>query len=174
MARPLETPAALPQRVPSGPNNASRAGTKYVVLAGDTLYGIAGKHYGKRSGALVRAIVAANRDALQDPDKLRVGAVLLLPELGVEKVVATGSAGAPAAPASRGILAASESKPPRAFGWYQVQRGDRYASIARKQLGDAKRWREVFELNKEKFPDPDRIRDGVLIKIPKSPGGAQH
>jgi len=33
-------------------------------------------------------------------------------------------------------------------------------------LGDAARWRELHELNKDKFPDPKMIREGVRIKLP--------
>jgi nucleoid-associated protein YgaU len=52
------------------------------------------------------------------------------------------------------------------FKWYQVKKNDRFASIARDQLGDAGRWQEVYELNKDKFPDPQHIREGVRIKLP--------
>ena len=54
----------------------------------------------------------------------------------------------------------------KAFRWYQIRKQDRYASIAREQLGDEGRWREIFELNRGKFPNADRIREGVRIKLP--------
>jgi nucleoid-associated protein YgaU len=163
----------LQQRIPSQVKRPDVAGTKYVVLAGDTLYGIAGKHYGKRGSKFVRAIVQANGVTLPDPDKLRVGTVLLLPTLTDSTKVASRSlARAPKKlRATQPRNAKTKKQKPKDFDWYQVKKGDRYASIAREQLGDVKRWREVFELNKEKFPNPDRIRDGVLIKIPKSRGG---
>ena len=47
-----------------------------------------------------------------------------------------------------------------------MKKNDRYASIARDKLGDPGRWRELHELNKEKFPDPQMIREGVRIKLP--------
>ena len=62
--------------------------------------------------------------------------------------------------------AARPATTPKNFRWYQVQKNDRYASIAREQLGDANRWREVFEMNKDKFPNPEQIREGVRIKLP--------
>ncbi|MEK7756839.1 MAG: LysM domain-containing protein, partial [Planctomycetota bacterium] len=59
------------------------------------------------------------------------------------------------------------AEPPSAtYRWYQVKKNDRYASIAREQLGDAGRWRELHELNKDKFPNPQSIREGVRIKLP--------
>jgi nucleoid-associated protein YgaU len=54
------------------------------------------------------------------------------------------------------------------FRWYQIRKNDRYISIAREQLGDSNRWREIYELNKDKFPDPQRIREGVRIKLPQA------
>ena len=66
----------------------------------------------------------------------------------------------------------------RPIRWYQIKKNDRYVSIARSQLGDASRWRELFELNKDKFPDPQRIREGVRIKLPvdasPTPRGGGH
>jgi nucleoid-associated protein YgaU len=54
---------------------------------------------------------------------------------------------------------------------YVVQPGDSLSKIAKKQLGDASRWREIAELNKIK--DPDLIRPGQeLIVAAKRPGVA--
>jgi nucleoid-associated protein YgaU len=61
---------------------------------------------------------------------------------------------------------AESDKNAKNFKWYQVKKNDRFASIARDQLGDAGRWQEVYELNKDKFPDPQKIREGVRIKLP--------
>lgn len=66
--------------------------------------------------------------------------------------------------ASEGV--ADNEKNSKNFKWYQVKKNDRFASIARDQLGDAGRWQEVYELNKDKFPDPQKIREGVRIKLP--------
>jgi nucleoid-associated protein YgaU len=62
--------------------------------------------------------------------------------------------------------AAQSSAPAAAFTWYQVRKNERYASIARNVFGDPNRWREIHELNKDRFPNPDQIREGVRIRIP--------
>ena len=49
----------------------------YTVAKGDTLSHIAQRHYGKAS--LWKAIFDANRDQLDDPDRIRPGQVLKLP-----------------------------------------------------------------------------------------------
>lgn len=53
------------------------AGQTYTVKSGDTLSAIAQHHYGKASRW--HAIFDANRDQLDDPDKIRPGQVLNLP-----------------------------------------------------------------------------------------------
>jgi nucleoid-associated protein YgaU len=52
-------------------------GSTYTVQKGDTLSAIAQRHYGKASRW--HAVFEANRDQLDDPDKIRPGQVLNLP-----------------------------------------------------------------------------------------------
>ena len=52
---------------------------RYTVKAGDTLSKIARDHYGK-SGEYMR-IFEANRNVLSDPDKIKVGQELVIPEM---------------------------------------------------------------------------------------------
>jgi nucleoid-associated protein YgaU len=152
----------------------------YEVAKGDTLSGIAHRFYGSRSPKLLEAIFAANRDVMPSQDKLSVGDDLRLPVVpGFEEPRGAGAKRlAPARTSPPRVDAPDRpdrlerrtgSRVPRsqvAFRWYQVRQNDRYISIAREQLGDANRWREIYELNKDKFPDEDRIRAGVRIKIP--------
>lgn len=53
--------------------------TTYTVVKGDTLSHIAKEHYGKASKW--HAIFEANRDQIDDPDKIFPGQVLKLPAL---------------------------------------------------------------------------------------------
>ena len=47
---------------------------------------------------------------------------------------------------------------------YIVRRGDTLSGIAQRELGDASRWPEIFERNREVLSNPDRIfPDQVLI-----------
>jgi nucleoid-associated protein YgaU len=49
---------------------------------------------------------------------------------------------------------------------HKISDGDTLAAIAQKYLGDAKRWREVFELNRDVLKNPDLLPIGTIIKIP--------
>jgi nucleoid-associated protein YgaU len=63
--------------VPDG-GGAGAGEQSYTVQKGDTLSHIAQKHYGKASKW--HAIFDANRDQLEDPDKIFPGQVLKLPD----------------------------------------------------------------------------------------------
>jgi len=56
---------------------ANNKATSHTVVSGDTLWKIAQQHYGKGSDYM--KIFAANRDILDDPDKIKVGQVLQIP-----------------------------------------------------------------------------------------------
>jgi nucleoid-associated protein YgaU len=49
---------------------------------------------------------------------------------------------------------------------YTVVAGDSLSKIAKKQLGDANRWREIHQLNADTIENPDLIHPGQVLKIP--------
>ena len=55
--------------------------TMYTVQKGDTLWGIAEKHYGRGQGAKHTHIVKANSPPVKDPDIIHPGWVLRIPPL---------------------------------------------------------------------------------------------
>ncbi len=72
ISEPMPGPAMQPQQSMGG---SVAAGQNYTVQRGDTLMSIARKHYG--SASKFRDIQAAN--GLSDPNKIKVGQVLILP-----------------------------------------------------------------------------------------------
>ena len=58
------------------------------------------------------------------------------------------------------------------FITYVVQAGDSLSAIALKYYGDAKRWTEIWEANKDKVPDPNLIAVGQELRIPGHIGTA--
>lgn len=49
-----------------------------------------------------------------------------------------------------------------------VQPGETLRSIAARFLGDERRWREIYELNKERIANPNLIRPGLELLIPNA------
>ncbi len=149
----------------------------YIVAKNDNLTRIARKFYGHRGGKqrlseYVDLIFQKNRGVLKNKDSVRVGQKLKIPiehELAESDDVARTVAAISEAQ-RRGHAAAikpgADSDKIRNWKWYQVKPNDRYTKIAKEQLGDAGRWREIFEMNKAVFSDPNKIRPGVRIKLP--------
>ena len=73
---PDPTPEPAPQAAPEAP---AEGGRSYTVESGDSLWKIAEAMYG--NGSKYPKIFDANRDILDDPDKIFPGQVLKIPDL---------------------------------------------------------------------------------------------
>ncbi|RJO65725.1 MAG: LysM peptidoglycan-binding domain-containing protein [Candidatus Omnitrophota bacterium] len=49
---------------------------------------------------------------------------------------------------------------------YVIKKGDTLSKIAQEQLGKAHRWKYLYELNKDKIKDPNKLRVGQKIIVP--------
>lgn len=52
------------------------------------------------------------------------------------------------------------------YGIYTVKAGDTLSKIAKGHFGDAKRYMEIFNANKDILTNPDLIKVGQKLKIP--------
>jgi nucleoid-associated protein YgaU len=88
-----------------------------------------------------------------------------------EKQVASG---APAARAATGTAATTtppraQPAPAAAERTYTVKSGDSLSKISKQELGDGKRWREIYDANREVIGDnPDLIKPGQKLRLPSS------
>jgi nucleoid-associated protein YgaU len=51
---------------------------------------------------------------------------------------------------------------------YTVKSGDTLSGIAKQFLGDASKYQKIFEANRDVLSDPDRIKPGQVLKIPRT------
>ena len=65
------------------------------------------------------------------------------------------------------VVANIQAERSDAFGVYTVVSGDTLSKIAKEFLGDAKRYQEIFNANKDTLTDPDKIKVGQTLTIPK-------
>ena len=70
---------------------------------------------------------------------------------------------APAAAAA----AASAGGPSSTARSYTVQPGDSLSKISKQFYGDANKYMKIFEANKDKLSDPDKVRAGMELLIPQ-------
>lgn len=51
--------------------------------------------------------------------------------------------------------------------YYTVQKGDTLWKIAQQAYGSGRRWRKIYEANKDVIADPSKIYAGQVIMIPE-------
>ena len=51
---------------------------------------------------------------------------------------------------------------------YTVVSGDSLSKIAKREYGDASKWKAIFEANRDKINDPDLIHPGQVLTIPSA------
>jgi nucleoid-associated protein YgaU len=152
------SPAPAKLSVPPAPFS-SRT---HVVQANETLSSIAIAAYGNAN--YWPAIVKANPGI--DPNRMKVGATIKLPELKDIKSAEPQNASARVGPTA----AAVTIDPTRQ---YRVESGDNLHNIALKLYGKSTLGDKIYELNKQTIgPDPARLKIGQVLQLPEPPSGS--
>jgi hypothetical protein len=142
---------------------------KYYVEPGDSFWIISQKVYG--NGGFFKALQEHNRARFITPSNLQVGDEVLTPSVAELRDLYSGlcpkeriaKPGSPAA-TQAAHLAVSQTASVRQ---YEVQDGDTLFDIARYELGDAKRWPEIYQLNRVAIgQDIDHVKPGTKLMLP--------
>lgn len=147
----LETLPSNPVVVESLPTVAEKPATVkeqvyYTVVSGDTLGEIAHKLLG--SAQYASRIAALNN--INDPRSLQLGSSLRIPEL-------------PAAQIKPSVV---QSEIPANTTMHMIQDGETLSDIAEDYLGSPHQWRDIWNANKSRITNPDRLVVGTSIVIP--------
>lgn len=156
-------PAATPPTEPT---------KEHIIEIGDNFSLLAVKYYG--NGKYANLIAKANPD--KDPKRLKLGSKIKIPPAPVAAVASATPPviATPAATTAQPLTAVTAPKkvaepppPVPADRAYKVQPGESWNDLGKKFLGDAQRWPELYELNKERVPrNPRNLRPGVTIEVP--------
>ena len=152
----LKLPNEKPSRGAKIENNSVDEGKPYVVQSGDNLTRIASQHHLGKNG--VKAILAANKEILHDANMLREGMKLKIPS----------SASTPSESHAQAAMTHGERNIEPSMGKgesYTVQSGDTLERIARRQLNDGNRWKDILDWNKDKISEPTKIRVGMVLRM---------
>ena len=146
----------------------------YIVKPHQNYWAISKDVYG--TGAYFKALAEANRSSIPDENRLKVGDRVKTPDLA--KLEQSYPELCPA-PERRDIMrkrAEMASSSPRYGGsehQYIVQSGDTLYDIARFELGDAARWTEIYEINRQVLQDSfDYLTPGLKLAMPSKDGKA--
>jgi nucleoid-associated protein YgaU len=127
--------------------------TFHNVRPGETLTAIARRYYG--DARLVKQLASFN--GLSDADALRVDHRLRIPPASV-----LGGEGAPKPSSNE-----RSDEPREVYTTYTVKRGDTLSELSLELLGTSRRWRELYELNRDVIRDPDNLQAGTVLKVPR-------
>ena len=114
--------------------------------AGDTLGGIAHKLLGSAK----HASKIATLNNIDDPRTIQLGRTLRIPELNK--------------PTSEPV--STSSAIPANATTHVIQDGETLSDIANDYLGSPHKWMQIWEANKSRISNPDRLKVGVSIVIP--------
>lgn len=145
----------------------------YVVQANDSFATISKKLYGTE--AYFQALHEYNRERFPNPDQLLLGDEIAAPDVAVLRKTFPQFCPKPRnAPAERrGGTMLLTSQPDAARGGrpYLVAEGDTLFDIAKRELGKASRWKEIYELNQDQLgEDFNYLSPGMELRLPGDRG----
>lgn len=148
--REAETPVAVePQPI------------RHTVQKNETLFAIAKKYYG--DGNKWKRIADANPGVVKAGGHIEPGVVLVVPEAGVDVQQRPATPEQKPASPIRETRLANAASPAQ----YTVRKHDTLGEISQRLLGTSKRLEEILAANRGKIDDPDDIRVGMVLNIPR-------
>ena len=140
-------------------NNNAPAFRTVKVEPGDALSNIASRELG--SVRHMNLIIEANKDQIRDANDIKAGMTLKIPALAVSTTNNVTNASPNRTEVERVLIA-----PGVVAKVHKVQPRDTFTSIARTRLGSERRWKELFELNRDKVRTADALREGIVLVLP--------
>ena len=163
----LAAPNQATFRIPTTPN-AATFDTQYAavdvhrVQPGDTFASLAAAYYGNTTH--VAFLMNANPN-IKEPKHLRIGTTIRIPPLSTN----TKAPYFANRTVARKPITPQTTTPAKQHRTYRVQAGDSFYRIARDQLGDAGRWRELLAMNDTLVHgDPTRLQVGHVVLLPNN------
>ena len=157
----------------------------YIVQDGDTFWDISKKLYGKHGYFL--ALYDHNRDAIPNADLMQPGTKLRTPDANLLKSLATQLAasskpvrmaarvGADDAVVSGTTVARSRRSSADEAGIYVTENGlpmyrigdkDTLIKIAVDHLGRAERWKQIYNMNRDRMKSEQDLHPGTELRLP--------
>jgi hypothetical protein len=137
----------------------AEASRRHVVREDEWLAVLARRYYNNLH--LWPRIWQANRDRLANPDSIDVGTVLAIPDeasLTPEEAAARDRHLRRSAPAQSGEVSSTRR--------HRVESVEWLAQLSRRYYGTLACWPVIWNANREKIADPDRLEPGMHLTIP--------
>ena len=145
---------------------------EYILLPNDNFWRVSRKVYG--TARYFQALAKFNEAMIPDPKHMKPGLKIKTPmraqlEQQFQSMIPKTStytpppapAGVASVPGTPGVFAA-----PTGELLFRVGDNDSLSTISQKTLGRSSRWNEIYELNRDRLPDPDRLAIGTVLRLP--------
>ncbi len=132
----------------------SKSEVTHKVAPGDSLSGLSVEYYG--SASKWKEIYKANKDKISNPNTLRVGMVLLIPDISsLEKE-------------EREIKSGRETTVEKLTGGktHTVRAGDSLYKLAKHYYDDPAMWQTIYNANKDTMENKNSLKIGQKLIIP--------
>lgn len=161
----IERPA-VPAQLPAE-DNFARPDQSYTIEPNDNYWRISQKLYG--TGAYFKALFEHNRQKFPRADRLRQGDVISAPPTDILEKTYPDLCPRPQhrQVEQKMMRAVSNRRQPSSDRVYVVEEGDTLFDIAKYELGQASRWGELYELNRDVLGDQgDHLKPGIELRLP--------
>ena len=129
---------------------------EYTAKPGDSLGKIARRVLGSDTPQTRTALLKLNPELARNPDLIIAGHTYKVPADASAAVSSTAT-----------TPTASSTTPSTASGrTYTVKSGDVLGTIAQKQLGTFRRWKEIIAANPDQLSDEHDLKVGMVLKMP--------
>ena len=165
-------PAAIPA---SNQNNYLRDSTAvtqtaaaeddlHEVQSGDNYWTISKRYYG--TARFFGALAEYNKPRIPDPNKMKPGMYVLVPDLDVlyerfPKITGVDPRKITPADTRPGFFVDRDGQPA-----YRVGKGDTLTDIAQNHLGRSSRWVQIYSLNRDRIPKTEALKIGTVLRLP--------
>ncbi len=169
-----DSTSSLPDGADSGATDGTGAGTStpandsettsttgewpksHEVKPGENLWKISSQYYG--AGQYWKSILRANSDTLSSAEDLKKEMTLTIPAPPNQDQASTSSSSSPEDPPS-------EAGPGQS--WYKLKKGENLWEVAKNELGDGTKYKDILDANRDRIEDPDNIKSGTWLLLPE-------
>ncbi|QDT38025.1 LysM peptidoglycan-binding domain-containing protein [Stratiformator vulcanicus] len=147
------------------PTNGQGNGPKvYVVEKNDSYWTISKRVYG--DARLFQALAKFNQPRVRDAKELKPGMMVLIPKISELRSrfprFVPRAAPDPDDPDNIGGFFIDADGLPA----YRVMKGETLTHISQDHLGRASRWVQIYEMNKDRLKDPQKLKVGLVLRLP--------
>ena len=146
---------------------------EYTVQNGENFWTISKKLYG--SGRYFQLLAEINRSRVSDPRKMKPGLQLLAPDrasIDAQYQARHKAAQRTVSEFSGKKTIRKQAKPSGFFisqdgrPMYRVGSSDTLTDISQKHLGRSSRWYQIYQINRQKLQNPNKLQIGAELQLP--------